>query len=126
MSEVFDPNLLWPAISALVIAGFTYLGAKRNARATERGSSDTLTAELVQEYRAMKEELKKDLSDRVAYERAARAEYEADVDRRFKEVGKHVKQLETYVRWCLAGHKPPPPNTPNLGMDLIGTYREGD
>lgn len=129
-----DPNELVDYIpdmvavlSVLIASLFSWFGGVRSAKTTEKVSLDTITKEIFQEYKAMKEELKADLEARLASECEARVAMQDEMDRRFEEVVLNCKSLQEYVVWCVGGHKPPPIEIPHRAMsELSKLYPKGN
>ena len=121
LTQYYGPALTF--LTAVIVAYFTLRGANRGAKASEKASVDDLTTELIQEYRTLKQELRSDMESRLANEQEERRRMQEAFNRRFNELLASSKYLETYVLWCVGGHKPPPPEIPHKALnDLKNLY----
>ena len=121
LTQYYGPALTF--LTAVIVAYFTLRGANRGAKASEKASIDDLTTELIQEYRTLKQELRNDMENRLANEQEERRRMQEAFNRRFNELLASSKYLETYVLWCVGGHKPPPQEVPHKALnDLKNLY----
>ena len=121
LHQYYGPALTF--LTAVIVAYFTLRGANRGAKASEKASIDDLTTELIQEYRTLKQELRNDMENRLANEQEERRRMQEAFNRRFNELLASSKYLETYVLWCVGGHKPPPQEVPHKALsDLKNLY----
>lgn len=88
---------------------FSYMGVKRSSKAAESAAELNNAQELIAEYRTLKDEIKKELNDKII-------EVETRLNARFDEVLSYFAQ---YVKWVEGGAKPPAPFIPHWIMDRI-------
>ena len=100
-------------------AFFGLRGSNRAARASEKVSSDSLTNELVGEYRVLKDELKADMTERLENEKRERIALSEKFEAKLAEILEATKGVEEYVTWCVNGHTPPPKEPPHKALKKL-------
>ena len=107
-------------IGVVLAALFTYFGVRTTAKANTKMKEIDAAAEIIKEYRDMKNEIKADADQREArmkedfqakldHEREERIKFEQRMMEQLDEV---IVNFGIYVKWARDGAEPPPPFIP--------------
>ena len=114
---------LFLLLGVLATAFLTWAGTRRNAKTTQKVSTDDLTTELVAAYRSLNTDTKQVFEERLQEERNDRAYRENELRDRIVDLERIVEQFGEYVAWCTAGHAPPPVAVSKKILDAAKRYR---